>query len=471
MPATRSALRTRSRIRLVVGGLAASLVLTACTAGEDDPPEPPQSSPSPSVTSPEPVRLEFAVTGTDEQVAAYRELAEAFERAEAGTEVEVTEQPDTPGVLASLRGDSPPDVFLLDSDYLTGLVAAGEETVQPLDDLLEARDVAFGDDHQRVALTELSAEAALQCMPAEMSPLVVYANRDLLPTRRQLRSQGVLLPRATDPWTWPEFVTTTRAVAASDDPAVRGTYLPLSVRLVTAFVRGAGEELVDDVFEPSRVDLTSEEDLAVLSQVAVLAADASVSLTPKQVQRRSAFDRFADGELGLMVGTRADLPALRETDVRFQVLPLPHFGRYRSISSVTGYCISAASPIVETAADFIAFAVSQQGATILAESGALVPARLDVLSSTAFTQPDQRPSNYRVYADAVRRSEPTPFAPEWPDLSRRVSRRLSTVLTDPAVDLGFELPRRMERLARRTARELAPEEVEEPTQEETVEPG
>jgi multiple sugar transport system substrate-binding protein len=450
-------------MRALVAGLAASLVLTACTGGGEDPPEPSGASSSPTEATPEPVELTFAVSGTEEQVAAYTEVAQAFERAEPGVRIEVTELADTAATLEALEGSEgpPADVFLLDSDYLTRLVVEDGEAIQPLDGLLEERGVAFGDDHQRVALTELSAEAALQCMPAEMSPLVVYANRDLLPPRRQLRSQGVEIPRATDPWTWAEFVTTARAVAASDGDAVRGTYLPVSVDLVTAFVRSAGDDIVDDVFEPTRVDLTSEEDLQVMSQLAVLAADASVSLTPEEVEQRSAQERFAEGNLGLMVGTRADLPALRESGVKFQVLPLPHFGRYRAVSSVTGYCISAQSPAVEEAADFIDFAVSQEGATILAESGAVVPARLDVASSTAFTQPGMPPTNYRVYADAVRRSEPTPFAAEWPELSVAVGAQLRALLTDPTVDLGIELPRRLERLSRRSEQVLSPEETEE----------
>ena len=71
--------------------------------------------------------------------------------------------------------------------------------------MLEERDVQFGDDHQRVALAELSANAALQCMPAEMSPLVLYANEDLLPPKRRLRSLDVDLPRAIETWGWNDF--------------------------------------------------------------------------------------------------------------------------------------------------------------------------------------------------------------------------------------------------------------------------
>jgi multiple sugar transport system substrate-binding protein len=243
---------------------------------------------------------------------------------------------------------------------------------------------------------------------------------------------------------------------------VRGVRIPTTLDLMTAFVRGNGGDIVDDVVEPTVLDLTAEEDLQALRLVAVLAADSSVSPTPEEAAEVPDLDRFIAGDVGMMIGTRADVPALREAGLDFRVLPLPGFARARSVSSVSGYCVPASSEQVETAADFIAFAVSQEGAMAAARRGALVPARLDALSSLAFTQPRRLPSNYRVYADGVRRSEPMPFTPQWQALTRRADRVLTDVLTDPTFDLGVALPLRMEALARQTERQLAPEEPKEP---------
>lgn len=471
MPATRRSFRTRGCA--LVGVLTAALMMAGCTSDASPDPAPTPTS-SPTETQEESV-LTFATFGTREEVAAYGDLADAFEQTEPGVRVELSRYPDAAAVVSVVTGERgsvpPPDLFLLDSDHLTRLASADSDALQPLDDLLEERDVQFGDDHQRVALTELSAEASLQCMPAEMSPAVLYANEDLLPSRSTLRSLGVVLPRATETWSWEAFAATARAIATSDSPGgVRGVHLPISLDLMTALVRSAGGDVVDDVFEPSTIDLTSEEALEALSQVAVLAADDSVTLTPAEVERRSALERFVNGQLGMMVGTRSDLPILRASDMPFRVLPLPNLGRARSVSSVTGYCITGATLNEELAADFIAFAVSKQGASILAESGAIVPARLDVASARAFTQPEQLPSNYRVYIDAARRSEPTPFAAEWPQLSARADRLLQRVLTDPSFDLGVALPRRMEQFARESARVLAPEQGSEPAPTETGTP-
>jgi multiple sugar transport system substrate-binding protein len=474
VPAVRTALmttrRTRAGARLVAVALAGSLVLAGCTGGEDPPGPGPTPEPSTSA-SPERTVLRFAVYGTEAQQESYADVARAFERTRPDLSVELIGYPTAEAARRAVEEaagtEASPDVFLLDGSDLAQVNADAPDLLQPLDELLEERDVQFGDDHQRVALSELSADASLQCMPAEMSPTVLYANEDLLPSDRRLRSLGVELPGATDTWGWSEFAATARAIAVADGAqGVRGTYLPIDLELITAFVRSNGGDIVDDVVEPSVLDLTSDDDLAALRLVAVLAADDTVSLTPEEVAEVSDLDRFVDGDLGLVVGTRADVPTLRASGLDFRVLPLPGFARSRSVSSVTGYCVPATSAKVEIAADFIAFAVSQEGAMAAARRGALVPARLDALSSEAFTQPRRQPSNYRVYADGVRRSEPMPFTPQWDALTRRADRVLTEVLTDPTFDLGVALPLRMEALARQTERLLAPEEPEEGEQPE-----
>ena len=84
--------------------------------------------------------------------------------------------------MAALRkstaeGD-PPDVFLMDHDDLAGLTE--DKAVRRVDDLLAAREVDFGDGYTRNGLEAFSADAALQCMPLDVSPLVVYYNPRLI---------------------------------------------------------------------------------------------------------------------------------------------------------------------------------------------------------------------------------------------------------------------------------------------------
>ena len=78
---------------------------------------------------------------------------------------------------SSAEGD-PPDVFLMDHDDLAGL--SEDDAVRRVDDLLAAREVDFGDGYTRNGLEAFSVDAALQCMPLDVSPLVVYFNPRLI---------------------------------------------------------------------------------------------------------------------------------------------------------------------------------------------------------------------------------------------------------------------------------------------------
>ena len=61
---------------------------------------------------------------------------------------------------------------------MPALVAEGR--VQPVDELLEERGVQFGDSFERLGLEAMAANSALQCMPSDVSPTVMFYNRRLI---------------------------------------------------------------------------------------------------------------------------------------------------------------------------------------------------------------------------------------------------------------------------------------------------
>ena len=403
-----------------------------------------------SAAAPEPVELSFAVYGDDKVVVAYQRIAAAFTRQAPHVEVEIQTHPDpataAAAALSAVGSGQGADVFLLDELQLPRLVAA--EALEPLDEALDERGLQFGDDFQRSALTTFSADAQLQCMPVAMSPLVVYYNRDLLP-RRTLEARGWNFPRGADTWGWETFEAAARAIAERDllGP-VKGTWVPPRLDLVTALVRSGGDEVVDDDLEPQTLTLSSEGAVETLTEVLGLAADRVVSLTPTDLARRDAVEWFAAGELGLLIGTRADLPRLREASrLDFGVVTLPSLGRTTSVSEATGMCVSADSDAVATAADFVAFAAGPRAARLAAASGAMVPARLDTLTSAAFRQPGELPRRHEAFAAGAKRSEPLPYSPSWPEVTAQTEEVLERLLSPRSRDLGSRaLIRRLTRV-------------------------
>src|SRR5205085_2975711 len=96
-------------------------------------------------------------------------------------------------------------------------------------------------------------------------------------------------------------------------------------------------------------------------------------------------------------------PQLRDQQgLNFDVMPMPKIGSRATAGSSSGLCISAKSEHVEKAADFVAYAVSDESSALLAQTGYVVPVNLDVANSDAFLQPDQEPASASVFVSTVR---------------------------------------------------------------------
>lgn len=419
----------------LVAGVALSLVAAGCTQTSAPVQTPRPSTSSSSATEPGPLTLRIAVYGNRSLVRSYRDLADAFTKNNPGVSVELEATPDATSSSDRLRNEfadgNAPDVFLAGQDQLPGLVARGR--VRPLDMLLERRGVDFGDGYQRDGLEAFSAESALQCMPHDVSPLVVYYNQDLLNPRSLIEERGDPPPTARQGWTWEQFSLAARRIAKDD---VKGVYFEPELEVLAPFIWSGGGEIVDDLEEPTSLTLSSGDSRAVLEEILPLLRDPDVTPTPAQVGREGAVSAFQNGDLGMILGTRALVPQLRAAPgLDFEVFPLPNLGTPRTISSITGYCVSAETEHVAAAADFVAFAVGREGASISAQSGHLVPSNVEVVHSAAFTQPDKEPANAFLFSDGIRSANETPFVEAWPDVLRQTEPLIDRMLNAPVIDL------------------------------------
>ncbi len=441
--------------RALLGAVAAlSLCAAGCTTTATSGPTTPTAS-SPSVTAPAtpagPVTLRVAVYGDQQTVAAYQRLADAFVEDHPGVGVTLEQAPDAR--TAAQRRDRQfaagraPDVFLVDHDQLPELVA--QDRVHPLDQLLEERGVLFGDNFSRLGLEAFSADSALQCMPADVSPLVVFYNKRLVHPHRTV-VPGQDLPSRENGWTWEQFAQAARGASHGD---VKGFYIAPRLQSLLPLVRSAGADLLDDDRSPSTLAVGDDATRAALERILEVVRDPQLSPSAQDLAQQDALSRFEDGRIAMMFGTRSLVPKLREaTGLHFDVYPLPNLGKPRTITDMSGYCVSAHTAHVAQAADFVAYATGPAGAKITAGVGGIVPANLPALHSREFLQPGSRPGHAEVFADALRRADAPPFVAGWPVLEAQLQPLLDQLFYAPVVDLDRLLPR----MTRRSERVLAP---------------
>lgn len=424
-------------VKALFGVIMVGALLAGCTTA--DPERNAAPSPSPATSSstpPEPATITLAVFGEKDYLAAYDELVAAFTEDQPHVTVELETFGEASDVMEAVRGDDPPDVFLADHADLPALVQEG--LVQPVDSLLEERQVDFGDGYQRGGLTAFAANARLQCMPHDVSPLVVYYNEDLVDLSR-LGSEDEEPPNALDGWTWEMFAAAARQ--ASRGPA-SGVYIEPSLASLAPFVWSAGGDLVDDPQAPTTLTLSEGDSRAALEQVLALVRDPQVNPTGEELGRRDAVERFLRGRLGMILAPRSLTPVLRSAEgLDFDVMPLPSLGRVRTVADPTGYCIAAGTDAVEAAGDLLAFAVSREGAAITTRTGYIVPSNLEVANSAAFLQQSRQPRNSFVFNEGVRRAQTLPFTPQWPQLADAVAPTLDRLFNAPVIDLEALLER------------------------------
>jgi multiple sugar transport system substrate-binding protein len=415
---------------------------TACTSqpGGATPSASATSAPTSASTSAGPVTLRFAVYGEPPVVAAYRKLAATWntDHPDITVKVQAVADPVTSEdkVDRAFDAGTPPDLFLTRQATLPELVA--DDRVQPVDALLEQRGVQFGDSFQRLGLEAFAGNAALQCMPNEVSPYVVFYNKRLL-VPRTFGKPGEDPPSPERGWSWDQFVA---AAKATSHDGVKGIYLPPRLTTLLPLVRSAGADLVDDPRNPTTTTFADDASRTALEDILTVARDPSINLTARQLARQDAVTRFEKGKVAMMIGTRALVPRLRDNpDLHFDVFPLPNLGRSRTVAEMTGYCLAKGSEHVPQAADFLAWASGDEGSQILAGSGGVVPANIAALHSPQFTEPGQFPRNGDVFDEVIRRADPLPSSRHWPDVVRQTQPFVDRLFYAPVLDLDTLLPR------------------------------
>lgn len=419
-----------SVLRAVAAGAALTALAAGCSTGDE-----PRADPTPTPTPSARTSLTFAVYGPEPVLEAYREIAARYMIENPDTKVDVRAYSDHAEAMTALRttsakGDAP-DVFLMDHDDLAPLIE--DDAVRRVDDLLAEREIDFGDGYARSGLEAFSADAALQCMPLDVSPLVVYYNPKLVELDR-IAEPGLNPVTQEDGWSLEEFG---RAALQPRGPGVRGLYVEPDLEQVAPFVWSGGGEVVDELDEPTRLTLSDGPSAAAMEQLLELVRNPGMTFDEKALDRQSALDRFKAGKLGMILGFRDLTPELRaQRGLIFDVMPLPTLSSGATVATLSGLCISSQTEEegrADAAADFLAAVISDRGAATLADTGYVMPANLDVLNDDVFLQSGQRPLHASVFADEVRDIRLLPSTVRWPLVVRSTARQLTDLFYDPII--------------------------------------
>ena len=384
--------------------LALLLLVSACSAGA--------GADDGDVTAP----ITVQVGADPEEAAVYRSLVSAYQEA-GGGEVElvpVSRDDHLTRLSTAFTSGDAPDVFLINYRQYAPFVQRG--AVRPIGPLLADAGVDTADYYDE-PLRAFTYDGALQCMPQNISSLVVYWNRALF------TKAGVPAPKAD--WSWDDFVATAKALTGD---GVKGVGIDPSIVRMAPFVWSNGGTIVDD--DTTRTTLHEPAARGALQKVVDLIATGA---TPdkEQLAAQGIPEQFMTGKVAMFLSSRVEVPALREQrDLDFDVAALPVMGEPASVLHSDAYCVASGSQNAAAAAKFVAYAVGQQGQTLTALAGRTVPSLRSVATSPAFLSPARAPASSQVFLDAIPHLRHTPVTPSWPEVEDVIGTQLERAFTD-----------------------------------------
>lgn len=428
------------RSKRVVVGLAVvlSLAVAGCTDDGDDPGRNPSGQPS--TTAPvKPAKLELGVWGGDAEVAAYQGVVDTYNAAHPEVKVKIDAFADHDALKQALDAGQVPDVFLASRGDLQDLIDDGIN--QPVSDLLDERDVDFGDGYSRPALEAFASDRELQCMPYGVSPMVIYYNRALVDFTR-MAERDLPVPNLDQEdlskkpaWNYAMFEA---AANFSSRPrrGIAGFHVQPTLRGLAPFVYSAGGEVFDDDEAPTSLAFSSDDTRSALEQVLPLLRDPKVDLSAEQLAQKPAIDWFKEGKLGMIAGFRSMVPELRATPgLDFDVMPMPIVDDAATVGELTGICLAKDTKETAAAADLLVDLISTESVSTVAQAGYLAPANIPVALSEAFLQPGTMPAHSIVFNSSVRSMRIPPLLGDYTALEAAVAAPIEQLLTIELPDL------------------------------------
>jgi multiple sugar transport system substrate-binding protein len=366
------------------------------------------------------VRLQ--VFGDPAELEAYKELIAGFERANPDVRIEfipVGKQKDHMTKLTtSFIGGDAPDLFLI--NFRRYGQFAEKNVLEPLGPRIFERGKIKESDLYEQPVEAFTYNGTLTCIPQNASSLVVYYNRALFNEAK--------IPLPKDGWVWNDFFNAAKALTKDTNgdgkTDVYGLGLEPTLIRLAPFIWQNGGDIVDDLYKPTRLNLDKPLAQEVLKSMQLWPSKHKIVPTIAESMSEDHEARFARGGLAMFLQSRGYTASLRQVpNLDWDVAPLPK--RRAQSEPVTvlhsdAYCMAKDSKVKDAAYRFIEYALSPEGAGILAKTGRTVPVVKSIANSPVFLDPTQRPASAQVFLDSMAHMRRTPNIGVWNEIETRV---------------------------------------------------
>jgi multiple sugar transport system substrate-binding protein len=261
-------------------------------------------------------------------------------------------------------------------------------------------------------------------IPRDYGNQNIYYNVDLF------EADGIPTPPADwedTAWTFEAFLETAQALTKSADGRTDqwGFLVNRAQRPASSWIYSNGGALVnrDDRGVATSSALTDEAAVQAMQFVQDLMYVHGVAPRPDLESELGGFELFASGRVGMMVNNPSAVNRYRTIETfRWNVatLPLGATDRRGTGGGGTGWAAGASTAVPDLAWEFIKHITTPEAELDEVAVGATTPARVSVVTSEAFLNPELPPENAAAFAQAQEYVVRDPVHVLWPEIFQRI---------------------------------------------------
>ena len=336
------------------------------------------------------VTIQFASWGSESEIKILKPVLENFEKENPDIKIDFLHIPQNyfQKIHLLIASNTAPDVIFINNQYLPVYANAN-----CLEDLTPHNEDFHFDKFFEKSIQAMTYNGKIYAVPRDISTLVIFYNKDIFD------KYGVRYPQKN--WTYDEFLKTAQKLTHA--PEIYGISFEEEPLFYLPYLMSFGLKNIPEYEdETTQKGLKIYADLRNKYHVAPLKTE-SASATMAQM--------FLQQKLAMHLTGRWLVPKYRQDAAfRWDVAKFPQ-GSAGSITpiDVSGWAITKTSKHKKEALKLIQYLSSEKSSKIYAQSGLIVPARIEAANSDVFLD-NNSPQNAQVFIDSIASSVPTPVS-------------------------------------------------------------
>ena len=357
--------------------------------------------------------IKFSSWGSESEVKVIKPLIREFEKQNPEIKVDFIHIPKNyfQKMHLMVASNLTPDVVFINN--LSGPLYAGNNVFLDLSGYLKNDDTLSKKDFFPQALEAFTYKGKFYAIPRDISNLVIYYNKDLFD------KYHVAYPKKN--WTFEEFLLTSRKL--TKDLNADGKIDQFGVSFEEAplfwlpFLWSNGGGIINKNLDSIIIDKPAS--LEALQFYADLRNKYHAAPTKSEAGSATMAQLFMQQKVAMHISGRWSTPGYRKNlDFSWDTARFPR-GKAGSVvdCDTSGWAISSSSKYPKESWRLIKFLANRKSAENFAQSGLIVPARIDAANSEDFLDKKLPPENSKVFVNIISDSVPTPVIENYQELT------------------------------------------------------